>query len=142
MADTRARRSRSLLALGLLVTVGVLTGCGDGGDGVVAADEVEVLVAEPVDGSMDALLTGRLVVVDGCLGVEAGETGDRVVVIWPHGTEVTDADGPTIDLPGEGELGIGDAVRVGGGGVEDGSGAGLEVPASCRDRAPWLASGE
>jgi len=76
-------------------------------------------------------------VLTGCgdAASEVESTGDVEVL-------VADAAAPTIDLPGEGELGIGDAVRVGGGGVEDGSGAGLEVPASCRDRAPWLASGE
>ncbi|WP_166391574.1 hypothetical protein [Nocardioides ochotonae] len=51
------------------------------------------------------------------------------------------AAGPTIDVPGEGEIGIGDAVRVGGGVVDDGSGAGIEVPESCRDSPLWLASG-
>ncbi|MQW76374.1 hypothetical protein GHK92_10840 [Nocardioides sp. dk4132] len=143
MADTRTNRSRPLLApaLGLLVAVGGLTGCGDAASEVVSAGDVEVLVAEPLGGVMDALLTGRLVVVDGCLGVEGEEAGDRMVVIWPHGTEVIDAAGPAIDVPGEGEIGIGDAVHVGGGAVDDGSGAGIEVPQPCRDSPLWLASG-
>ena len=131
-----------LLAVG---TAGALTGCGESGGEVLDAGDVRVLVGQPVDSAMDALLTGRLTVVAGCLGVQQGEArSSAVVVIWPHGTTVVDAgaepDELTIDLPGRGEIGLGDAVEVGGGGVDDATGAGVEVPESCRDAELWLAS--
>lgn len=64
---------------------------------------------------MDALLEGTLAVVDGCWGITDAITYRDTVVVWPHGTEVTSDDPTTIDIPGVGEIAVGDEVWVDGG---------------------------
>jgi hypothetical protein len=90
-----------------------LGGCGGGPEGeVLVSGDVSVMVSEPRDEGMMALLRGRLEVVDGCLGV-AG-----LPVVWPHGTQVVAAEPLTVDVPGEGETTVGDQVEIGGGTLE------------------------
>lgn len=123
----------SLAALALLAP---LSACG-GGE-VVEAGDVTVLVGEDTGAGMDALLSGELTVIDGCLGVR------QYVVIWPHGTDVTDDDPLTIEVPDLGTFTLGDTVELGGGEVSTNSDTseldGVTVPEDCAGSASWLAS--
>ncbi|MFW6772931.1 hypothetical protein ACOACO_01510 [Nocardioides sp. CPCC 205120] len=110
---TRVRR-RLLLALALVVALAAAYGAWrvtgaprtlDGGDGTT------VVVGARVFGGSDALASGPLTVVGGCLGI------GHQVVVWPHGTEVVGTDPLVVDVPGVGELSLGDDVAVGGGTV-------------------------
>lgn len=115
-----------------------LTACGSAQ--VIDAGDATVLVSERTDDGMDALLEGTLVVVDGCLGIKDADYRDTVVV-WPHGTKVTNDDPSTIDLPGVGEVALGDEVSVGGGVVRSGTSVGgATIPAYCDDGEIWLAN--
>ena len=94
-----------------------------GGARSIDAGNATVLVSERTGGGMDALLEGTLAVISGCLGITGSDQIDTVVV-WPHGTEVTHSEPPTIDLPDIGEVVVGDEVSVGGGIVRSGDGFG------------------
>ena len=74
--------------------------------------EVTVLVSDPTQASMQALLSGRLRVLRGCLGV-----GDSVVV-WPPGTSTDSGDSLRITIPNLGSYGLGDDIELGGGYAE------------------------
>ena len=89
------RFSFPLLATALLA--GSLSGCG--GAEVAVVDDVTVLIGARSGSGMDALLPGRLAVVDGCLGLDYEDGAVSYVVIWPHGTEVVRDSPLTIALP-------------------------------------------
>ena len=86
---------------------------------------------------------GDLEVVADCLGA------DGVVVIWPHGTEVTDEDPLTIEVPGYGTFALGDEVHLAGGMVFEQTSdqmeaapvdvGGVTVPLPCAKRDVFLA---
>ncbi|WP_203842044.1 hypothetical protein [Winogradskya humida] len=59
---------------------------------------------------LQALVRGTVQLVDGCFLL--GESPNREVIIWPHGTHVT---GNKITLPDGATLTIGDTVQGGGG---------------------------
>ena len=123
----------------LACVVASLSACG--GARTVDGRDATVLVAERTRGGMDALLEGTLAVVDGCLGITDATTGSDTVVVWPHGTEVTSDDVTTIDLPGVGEVTVGDRVSVGGRVDRSNTGqvGGLTVPPDCDSNEIWLA---
>jgi hypothetical protein len=133
----KAGRTLRGVAVGLVLAS--LSACG--GARTIDGGDATVLVAERARGGMDALLEGTLAVVDGCLGITDGTTYADTVVVWPHGTEVTSDDPTTIDLPGTGEVAIGDEVSVGGGVDRDNAGrvGGLTVPSYCDTGETWLA---
>lgn len=75
-----------------------------------------MLVAGYQSGGSDAIGGGTLEVVGGCLGAD----GD--VYVFPQGTELVDEEPLTIDIPGVGEVSLGESFDVGGGfAVEHGS---------------------
>ena len=115
-----------------------LSACG--GARTIYAGDATVLVSGRTSDGAVALLEGSLAVVDGCLGITGADDTD-VVVVWPHGTEVTDSEPPTIDLPDVGEVTVGDEVSVGGGEArsDDGRVGGVSIPPSCDDVDIWLA---
>lgn len=76
---------------------------------MLTAGDVTVLVSARTGTGMDALGSGPLSVVGGCLGL--GE----FVVVWPPGTDVVDEDPLRLDLPDVGTVGLGDPVQVAGG---------------------------
>ena len=112
---------------------------------VISAGDVTVLVSKRSSGGMDALGSGVLEVVGGCLGASGS------VMVWPHGTEVVQDDPLTIDIPDYGTFALGDDVRVGGGYVLDHSessddvepgdypAGGVDVPAQCAKHDIFLA---
>ncbi len=123
---TNRRRMRALLMTGTALACAALLGaCGrdasptgttpevaTAGSMAGSTAEVAVLIAVPADGGDggdDAMVTGEVSVVHGCLGI-----GDDVAV-WPHGTRVVDPAGPVIDVPGLGTVTVGDQVRGAGG---------------------------
>lgn len=67
---------------------------------------------------MLALATGRLAVVDGCLGL-AYETGESMVVAFPYDAGWDDR-AQTLTFEGE-TYAVGDTVSLGGGSVEPGN---------------------
>jgi hypothetical protein len=131
---------------GLIIAVSgalVVAACGNGSGEVVAVRDTQVLVGEPADGGMDAVLTGSVEVLDGCLGVRT------FVVVWPNGTEVSEDVPVRVDVPGYGSIDLGDDVRIGGGLVYEPSKtsesgdhevAGVTVPAACAKHGIWLAA--
>ncbi|HEX4976380.1 MAG TPA: hypothetical protein VFV40_00815 [Nocardioides sp.] len=133
--------NRQAATAGLLGALVLVAGCGGR---VVSAGDVTVLVSARTGAGMDALGSGRLSVVGGCLGL-----GD-VVVVWPHGTDVVGEEPLRVEVPGVGSVGLGDQVEVGGGFVvehEPGTPrdagpvevGGVSVPASCAKHDVFLA---
>ena len=93
-----------------LVLSGVLSGCGSSGSDP-ATDEPTVvtlpqsgnslLVAGPTSGEpLTERLIGKPVPVSGgCLGAQSGTK--QFLVIWPHGTTVSTAEGESLQVDGE-----------------------------------------
>jgi hypothetical protein len=105
----------------VLVGVLVLTGCSAGSGYVVdeSGDGVLVSAASSPDVQMQALISGELTITaSGCFGI--GDTP----AIFPVGT-VRDGDG--LDVPGLGNIDLGDAVEFGGGSVPISDG----IPEEC-----------
>ncbi|MBC2934228.1 hypothetical protein [Nocardioides sp. zg-1228] len=126
-------------AVSLACVVISLSACG--GARAVDGGDATVLVAERTGGGMDARLEGTLAVVDGCLGITDVTTYRDTVVVWPHGTEVTSDAPTTIELPGVGEIAVGEKVSVDGGVDRSTTGrvGGLVVPSYCDSTEIWLA---
>lgn len=133
--------NRGAVAAGLLGALVLVAACGGR---VVTAGEVTLLVSARTGAGMDALGSGPLSVVGGCLGL-----GDFVVV-WPSDTDVLDDDPLVVDVPEVGRVGLGDQVEVAGGFVvehEPGTVrdagpqevGGVTVPASCARHDVFLA---
>jgi len=115
----------------------VMAGCGgDPGNGNATRDldAVDSPVARydwsPSDGSMDALLEGKLEMRDACLVVNPSwDNGDAVMVpVFPRSQASWDAEGEVLSYAGR-DYGIGDSIWAGGGYVPAASNA--EIPASC-----------
>ena len=117
-------------------------GCGDSRGEVVHAEGLAILVGENSGDAADALLSGTLADVSGCLGV------DDTVVVWPHGTRVVQERPLTVAVPGLGRVGLGDEVKLGGGvaldqyptprPVGDVDITGVTVPAACTAHNVWV----
>jgi hypothetical protein len=129
------------VAAGLLGVLALVAGCGGR---VVTAGDVTLLVSARTGAGMDALGSGPLSVVGGCLGL-----GDFVVV-WPAGTDVVDDDPLLVEVPEAGRVGRGDPVEVAGGFVIEHEPrakrdadpvevGGVTVPASCARHDVFLA---
>lgn len=107
---------------------GVASGCSTGD--ALGQDGARVVVAGPADGGDDAQVAGEVRLVDGCLGI------DDAVALWPSGTDIVGDDPLTIEVPGVGELQVGDSVRGAGGYTEPGRYDGKpSLPESC-SKAP------
>jgi hypothetical protein len=128
------RMSRAHVALVVLIPIVTLGACSESESAkVIDTADVAVLVAAPARGGDDAAIGGEVTVVDGCLGI------DDAVAVWPFGTEVTDRNGPLIDVPGLGKVRVGDHV-TGAGGYLSATSEGREglaptVPDTCKDRS-------
>ena len=119
-----------------------LGGCAGGGGEVAHAGDVAIIVGEKSGDAADALLSGMLADVSGCLGV------DDTVVVWPHGTRVVQERPLSVAVPGVGRVGLGDEVKLGGGvaldqypvprTVGDFDIAGVTVPAACTTHNVWV----
>lgn len=111
-----------------------VAGCGDATVTATTADGDDVTVVVSGDSfGMDAAMgRGGVAVVGECLGV-----GDTVVV-WPEGTEVTDARELTVEVPGYGTFALGDEIELGGGETLGEDVASL--PESCADGYVRLAN--
>jgi hypothetical protein len=145
MGRTRGVISTFALAAAVVAAVVLVRSCqGE----VIHAGDTTVLVAQSSRDGMDALAGGRLAVVGGCLGAEAGET--RYVIVWPHGTDVVDEDPLTVDVPGADTYALGDEIRVGGGFVLEHTSTevepgpqkigGVPVPSRCAEYDVFLAN--
>lgn len=148
MVALAALRHRSLWVVAGVVVVALvvlLAVRGSSGE-VVEAGGAKVLIAGSQSGGSDALGGGTLEVVGGCLGA------DGSVYVFPEGTEVVDEGPLTIDIPGAGEVSLGEDFEVGGGWeVEHSSddmepGAievgGVTVPAECAEHDIFLSAPE
>lgn len=58
-----------------------------------------LLVAGPTDEVSDERLSGKPVLVNGCLGAQSGTT--TFLVVWPSGTNVDRADSDALEIDGE-----------------------------------------
>ncbi len=131
-----SRLSSRLVATALLA--GSLSACGSAEVAVV--DDVTVLIGARSGSGMDALLPGRLAVVDGCLGLDYEDGAVSYVVIWPHGTEVVRDSPLTLALPDAEEHQLGDQLQVGGGESSSPTAGGIDVESECPGAAVWLGS--
>lgn len=126
----------------VLLVAAALVGGGawwwSGRPSTVQAGGTTVLIGERAWAGDEANIAGDLTVVDGCLGL------NDYVVVWPHGTDVVRDDPLTLDVPGRGEIGLGDEVALAGGFVHeppyDGPRAdlvvyGVAVPEPCTQHA-------
>jgi hypothetical protein len=133
----RARAPRiwreALLVCSTLCFSTMASGCSNS-QTVTTADGVAVVIGSSSGESMDAVATGQLGRIDGCLGISS--SGGDLVVIWPHGTKVDARDQLTIRMPGGIEITEGDSVSVAGGGVETPS----DLPKACSSASVWLAN--
>ena len=110
---------------------------------MVKSDGVTVLVGAKADNAADALLSGLLANVGGCLGV------DDTVVVWPHGTKVVSQKPLVLQIPHVGRVALGEEVNIGGGvfldqhpvpsDVGELDVAGVTVPAACTTHNVWVA---
>jgi hypothetical protein len=129
-----------VLVLALVVLFG-MRGCSGT---VIDAGGIKVLVAGYQSGGSDALGGGSLDVVGGCLGAD----GD--VYVFPQGTEVVAEKPLTIDIPGVGEVSLGEEFGVGGGYAFEHSSdhvepgpieiGGVTVPAECAEYDIFLSA--
>lgn len=132
------RQSSRCGALVLALVCALVAGCGSGQ--VIESNGLTVLVAEPADDGADALLSGTLESVGGCLGI-AG-----YAVVWPHGTRVGDETPLVLDVPGYPKAALGEKAAVGGGvlfepnaqDAKDYSIAGVTIPATCVVAGVWI----
>lgn len=133
----------ALLRLVLVSAAAASSGLAACGGRVISTGEVTVLVAEPADAGMTAVVGGRLEVVGGCLGTNGS------LIVWPHGTEIVKDHPPTIDVPDYGTFALGDRLEVGGGFVLEHSSddvqsgtyevAGVTMPAECAKHEIFVA---
>lgn len=143
---TLRRRSPWVIGAAVVVALVVLFAVRGCSGKVVDAGGVKVLVAGHQSGGMDALGGGRLAVVGDCLGAR----GD--VYVFPQGTEVTDEDPLTIDIPGVGEVALGEEFNIAGGWVVEGPAdlpetgplelGGVTVPTECTKYDIFLSAPE
>lgn len=121
----RFTRVRVLVAVVLAACA--LSSCG--GPRVVDHDGVSVVISGR-SGGMDAMLSGKLSVVEGgCLGIDA--EGTEYLVAWPAETELGDHDGVSVRI-GPDTYALGDDVEVAGGAVEIANAHQLpDIPSSC-----------
>lgn len=137
MPQRRRPQFPAAMTVAALTLPTLVAGCGDAE--VVTADDVTVLIGEQTQEGMDALLPGRLAVLDGCLGLESDEVDASYVVIWPHGTRVVGKNPLTISIPDDGEYSIGDQIQIAGGeAITSGNPGGVDVKAECPSTAVWL----
>ncbi len=131
-ASRRGRPARGM-PLGLMMVL--LAACGGQAasqTGPTIADAVTVFVGDHKTdrGGPEALLFGKVTVVDACLAVVELGSADGSVPMFPPGTVIeAGADGPVIRTP-VGELAVGDSVGLGGGyigGLDDDLGDGNDV---------------
>lgn len=111
-----------------------------GGIEVLRSDDGTLLLVPSTDprSAMQALGGGRLTrTPEGCLGVSAG-TGGFQLVVWPYGT-TWDPAAQSLDVPGEGEVRLGQDVRLSGG-EGDGLAPLRLVPDACATEQTWIAA--
>ena len=104
-------RIRALVVLTMIVAGPLLAGCGNQDGRVLRSGSTFVLVGASDEARKlpHSTITGRVSIVGDCLGIN-GAAVDAATVIWPHGTKIT-ADNPlTIEVPGLGNLRVGDGV--------------------------------
>ena len=134
------RQSSRYGVLVLALACTLVAGCGSGE--VIESNGLTVLVAEEADAGDDALLSGTLENVGGCLGI------DGYAVVWPHGTSVGDETPLALEVPGFPTATMGGRAVVGGGVLfepnareaKDYSIAGVTVPAACVVAGVWMGS--
>ncbi|MCZ3390149.1 MAG: hypothetical protein LH645_13780 [Actinomycetia bacterium] len=134
-------RFRACLAPVAALALGVLLSSCSGQ--TITVGDTAVLVSKRTGDGMDARGGGRVEVVGGCLGASGN------VIVWPHGTRVTDESPLTISIPDYGTFALGDDVEVGGGFVLEHSDTtvkpgpyevgGVTVPANCAEYDIFLA---
>ncbi|NYD24972.1 hypothetical protein [Kineococcus aurantiacus] len=99
-----------------IITAGLIAGLSscardDASLELTAAREGEIIVAsDDGNGSMTAVITGRLARVGPCIGLE------DLLVIWPAGT-TWDTTTSTLTMPGGHTLTLGEQTELGGGAV-------------------------
>ena len=103
------RTPTAVLLFSVAALVPLLTSCSTGGANDLTSGEYHVLVSAPADGGDDAGIGGTVGLVGKCLGIGGS------VAFWPSGTEIVADDPLTIDVPGIGEVSVGDKVSGGGG---------------------------
>jgi hypothetical protein len=142
--SSRRRRLAGVALVAVLAAVLVaVVVARSGGEKIInAGGETLVLVGEKTDGGMDALGSGKLADVGGCLGWAPTGSDEGTVVIWPHGTNVETPDPLRVRIKGE-IYAIGDTVEVGGGHVGPLEPSGYfydQVPKSCRTADVFVAN--
>jgi hypothetical protein len=112
-------------------------------------DRIIYLPVQPPSGaSMEALMEGTLVEVDGCLRIEDGHYAAGWLVLWPFGSDIRVADNriEVINEDGKPVARVGKWMRAGGGAVENSRGMnGLNemIPGMPIDGCPgpyWIAA--
>ncbi len=101
--------STTVLLVSVATLVPLLAACTNDGAKDLTSGDYHVLVSAPADGGDDAGIGGTVGLVGKCLGIGGS------VAFWPSGTEIVAHDPLTIDVPGLGEVSVGDQVSGGGG---------------------------
>jgi hypothetical protein len=97
---------------------------------------VTILVAKPMNGSMEALASGTLSLVDGCLAL-VNSGAPPSFLIWPPGYALVERDGVTsvTNQAGDPVTDVGSYLQLGGGNVYLASAQGIvdgEIPKACQ----------
>ncbi len=143
-ASSRRRKIAGTVLVAVLAAVLIaIVVVRNGGEKVVnAGGDTLVLVGDDAQGGLDAVITGQLVDVGGCLGLAPGGGADDVVVIWPHGTNIETPEPLRVRIEGTVRE-LGDTVTIGGGGVDGLKPSSYfydQVSEPCRTSKVWLAN--
>lgn len=101
----------------LVLPMAFLPGCGEDAPGrSVEANGIITFGAPDADGGRDAEIIGEPVVGRGqCLAVQTAEN-QRLVVVWPAGSELKTGGGTTgVEVPGAGTVQVGSSFTASGG---------------------------
>ncbi len=104
------------ISIGLLIFLMVLSACGNNSDATLLPAPYFPQLKDEPNGYPAELLTGELVLVDGCLRLNDNEGTSRLL-IWPHDYSVSVESNVIhiIDGTGQAVAQVGDKLRVGGG---------------------------
>ncbi|WP_224124042.1 hypothetical protein [Nocardioides mangrovi] len=137
MGTTKMRLKAACVVCSSLLLA--LSACGGGAEELKAGN-VRILVSASSgdQGGADVGVGGTVQLVGDCLGI------GNAVAFWPKGTKVVSEDPLTIDVPGEGEISVGDTVQGAGGSHSTASGSDIDsskpdlpIPSSCPSKS-WV----
>lgn len=109
-------KTKPNIVIGFLISLIILSACGNSSGAILSPTPYFPQLKDEPNGYPAELLTGELVLVDGCLRLKDSEDTSRLL-IWPHDYSVNvESDViQIIDGTGQAVAQVGDKLKVGGG---------------------------